>query len=116
MSINKEREGKSYDTYNKIYIDNYPETTTETTTESSAEPLGQVEKALEESLEEGIYGEKWEEIVERAVYAPTRFEYFVGLALQGLVVGRAERDIKTAVRNAMSLAKEVEALLDKAAD
>ena len=113
MSILKDREDKQYDAITKGYVTKEYEVTT---TESSAEPLGQVEKALEESLAEGIYGEKWEEIVERAVYAPTRFEYFVGLALQGLVTGRAERDLKTAVRKALDLAKEVEALLDKKED
>jgi len=113
MSILEERKGKEYDASKDRYVtkDEYTIGTTETTNASS-EPLGSVEKALEE----GIYGEKWQEIVERAVYAPTRFEYFVGLALQGLVTGRAERDLKTAVRKALDLAKEVEALLDKKKD
>lgn len=112
MSNREEREyapAKNWD----FEKDEYTVRSTETT-DASAKPLGAVEKALEDSLAEGIYGDKWEEIVERAVYAPTRFEYFVGLALQGLVTGRAERDLKTAVRKALDLAREVEALLDKA--
>jgi hypothetical protein len=105
MAILKDREAKKYDSFTKGYT---PDKEYEvTTTESSAEPLGKIE-----DLQDAIYGEQWQEITERAVYAPTRFEYFVGLALQGLVTGRAERDLKTAVRKALDLAKEVEELLD----
>ena len=97
MSIIEDRKGKEYDAFTNSYVEK----------PATSKPLPEVE------LGDAVYGEAWQEIVERAVYAPTRYEYFAGLALQGLVVGRAERDIKTAVRNAMSLAYEMEALLDK---
>ena len=45
-------------------------------------------------------------------YSPNRLEYFAGLALQGLVTGRAEKDIKKCVRTALELANEMERTLD----
>ena len=50
------------------------------------------------------------------LYYPNRFEYFVGRALQGLIIGRAERDMRTVVRRAIELAIEVEATLDTEKD
>ena len=44
----------------------------------------------------------------RQIYRPTRYEYFVGKALQGLCTGRSERDLKNVVRQSVMLAKEVE--------
>jgi len=44
----------------------------------------------------------------RQTYKPTRFEYFVGQALQGLVTGRSEKDLKNAVRLSISLARDLE--------
>ena len=103
MGILEERAGKEYDSFTKEYE--------VTTTETRPEPLPEVD------LEEAVYGARefdptWKEIKEAAQYAPTRFEYFAGLALQGLVTGRAERDLKTAVRKSLDLAKEMETLLD----
>ena len=45
-------------------------------------------------------------------YTPTRFEYFAGLALQGLITGRSEKDINKSVRSALRLATEMEDALD----
>ena len=53
---------------------------------------------------------------EFSLYYPNRFEYFVGRALQGLIVGRAERDLRTVVRRAIELAIEVESALDTEKD
>jgi len=45
-------------------------------------------------------------------YAPNRFEYFAGLALQGLVLGRSEKDIKKWSRIVVDLAREMEDAVD----
>ncbi len=50
------------------------------------------------------------------VYAPTRLDYFASRALQGLVTGRSEKDRRVAAKHAVSLAKELVELLDKASD
>jgi len=55
-------------------------------------------------------GERIENLV-RQTYKPTRFEYFVGQALQGLVTGRSEKDLKHSVRQSIALAKELEEAL-----
>ena len=52
-------------------------------------------------------GERIEKLVRRE-YTPTRYEYFIGQALQGLVAGRSEKDLKHTVRLAVMLAREVE--------
>ena len=44
----------------------------------------------------------------RAAFTPTRFEYFLGAALQGVVTGRAEKDLRKAVLQAIELARQVE--------
>jgi len=64
-------------------------------------------------LQENIYGEK-QAVIDDSVYFPTRFEYFAGLALSGLIAGRSEKDIRKAVSNAILLATEMEEALDKA--
>jgi len=105
MAILEDRKGKEYDAFKEEYVT--------TTTELSAKPLPEItEKAAIDTLENSIYGEQWQEITERAVYAPTRFEYFAGLALQGLVTGTAPKELKIAVRKALELATEMEASLD----
>ena len=52
-------------------------------------------------------------------YYPTRLEYFAGKALQGLVVGRAEKDLtnvsKTA-KSALALAQALADAIDSAQD
>ena len=101
-------EGKDYDPFTGKSPATEEFRNQDTSSARRPEPLPEVD------LTEAVYGEKWEEIVERAVYAPTRFEYFAGLALQGLVTGRAERDLKTAVKKSLDLAQEMEELLDKA--
>ena len=50
---------------------------------------------------------------ETHLYYPTRFEYFLGHLVQGLITGRAERDLKSVVRNAVKLADEIEDMIDK---
>jgi hypothetical protein len=57
----------------------------------------------------------WEDLKqskEFSLYYPNRFEYFVGRALQGLVTGRAEKDLRTVVRRSIELAVEMEEALD----
>jgi hypothetical protein len=45
-------------------------------------------------------------------YYPTRLEYFAGKALQGVVTGRAEKDLKYAAKRALALGKEMDDLFD----
>ena len=47
-------------------------------------------------------------------YYPTRLEYFAGKALQGLVTGRAEKDLKQAAARALKLGMEMEDAVDSA--
>ena len=47
-----------------------------------------------------------------AGFSPTRFEYFAGLALQGLLVGRAEKDWPKLSQRAVEIAKDMESALD----
>jgi hypothetical protein len=46
------------------------------------------------------------------IYHPTRLDYIATRALQGLVVGRSDKDRRVAARNAVALAKELIELLD----
>ncbi len=50
------------------------------------------------------------------IYSPTRLDYFAARALQGLVIGRSEKYCRVAPRDAVTLAKELVELLDKATD
>ena len=45
-------------------------------------------------------------------YSPNRLEYFAGQALQGLIVGRSEKDIRKYSRIAVELAVELEKEID----
>jgi hypothetical protein len=63
-----------------------------------------------------MFGANFKELKSIESYYPTRFEYMFGKALQGLVVGRADKDISKSVRNAILLAEEAEEALDKAQD
>ena len=47
-----------------------------------------------------------------ASFTPNRFEYFAGLALQGLIVGRSEKNINKCVKTAVMLARELEREID----
>ena len=49
-------------------------------------------------------------------YKPSRFEYFAASALQGLVTGRSEKDIRKSVQNALALAHEMENAIDSQED
>ena len=50
-------------------------------------------------------------------YYPSRYEYFLGKILTGLLTGRSEKYNRVAIRSAMTLADELEeALNDKAQD
>ena len=51
-----------------------------------------------------------------SLYYPNRFEYFVGRALQGLLTGRAEKDVRKVVKRSIALAIEMEDALDSAQD
>jgi len=46
------------------------------------------------------------------VYSPTRLDYFAARALQGLIAGRSEKDIRKTPKQAVALAKELVELLD----
>ena len=50
--------------------------------------------------------------VQSVVYPITRFEYFVGIALQGLITGKSEKDLRRVPDRAIELAKELEKSLD----
>jgi len=62
------------------------------------------------------FGGDFKELTSVESYYPTRFEYMLGKIVQGLVTGRAEKDLKTAVERAMLLAEEVEVALDSKKD
>ena len=47
------------------------------------------------------------------VYSPTRLDYFAARALQGLVAGRSEKDVRKAAKRAVALAEELVELIDK---
>ena len=49
-------------------------------------------------------------------YTPTRLEYFAAKALQGLITGRSEKDRRSAVRDALSMALDMCDACDKAQD
>ena len=69
---------------------------------------------MEKESEIDDFGVDSEHLTEAESYYPTRLEYFAGKALQGLVAGRSERDLKSVVRNSMKLAFEMEEAIDKA--
>jgi hypothetical protein len=47
------------------------------------------------------------------LYYPNRFEYFLGKIIQGMVTGRAERDLRSVIRNSVNLAEELEIVIDQ---
>jgi hypothetical protein len=52
-------------------------------------------------------------------YYPTRLEYFAGKALQGLVVGRSEKDltnVSKVAKRALALSEALEDAIDSAED
>lgn len=69
-------------------------------------------------------GDKWEDepkpdwypLPVAESYYPTRLEYFAGKALQGLVIGRAPKDLLTVVKRAIDLAVELESAIDSEKD
>jgi len=69
-----------------------------------------------EAAPEKDYGQdiEWEVVPSPESYYPTRLEYFAGKALQGLVTGRSEKEVRTAVSKAIILALEMEDALDSA--
>jgi hypothetical protein len=64
-------------------------------------------------LGEGI---DWKVIRSPDSYYPTRLEYFAGKAMQGLVIGRSEKDLKHIAARSVQLAKELEQEIDSAQD
>ncbi len=56
--------------------------------------------------------ERIDHLAKPSSYAVTRLDYFVGKALQGLLVGRAERDLRSVERRALEIGKEMKNLLD----
>jgi len=60
------------------------------------------------------FGGEFKELTSVESYYPTRLEYFAGKALQGLVTGRAEKDLKHAAVRALKLAQEMEDAIDSA--
>ncbi len=65
-------------------------------------------------LDKETFGANFKELTSVESYYPTRFEYMFGKALQGLIVGRATKDLANHVQNAIKLATEAEEALDKA--
>jgi len=76
-----------------------------------ARPVAIDKETVSEKTKRGFWSDL-REAKEFSLYYPNRFEYFLGRALQGLIIGRAERDMRTVVRRAIELAIEVEAALD----
>ena len=62
------------------------------------------------------FWESLKESKEFSLYYPNRFEYFVGRSLQGLLTGRAEKDVRKVVKRSIALAIEMEEALDSAQD
>ena len=52
--------------------------------------------------------------VEMDVYSPTRLDYFATRALQGLLVGRSEKDRRVCARESLVIAQELIELVDTA--
>ena len=72
-------------------------------------------KSVTEQLEESMkdFGADFRTLpVVVESYYPTRLEYFAGKALQGLVTGQAEKQLRTSVKRAVQLAQEMEELFD----
>ena len=72
-------------------------------------------KGITEQLEESMkdFGADFKTLpVVVESYYPTRLEYFAGKALQGLVTGRAEKDLKNVAVKALQLAKDMEDAID----
>ena len=61
------------------------------------------------------FGEEinWKTLADPKSYYPTRLEYFAGKALQGLVTGRSERDLKHVGARSVQLGKELEEAIDE---
>lgn len=58
----------------------------------------------------------WDELKEPesvALYYPNRFEYFLGKILQGMVTGRAEKDLRSVVRQSFALAVKIENIIQE---
>jgi hypothetical protein len=68
----------------------------------------------DELVEVEDFGAEFQPLTELESYYPTRLEYFAGKALQGLVTGRAEKDLRTAVKRSVELAQQMEDLIDSA--
>ena len=51
---------------------------------------------------------------EMDVYAPTRLEYLASMVLQGLVVGRSEKERRNCARESVAIAQELIELVDSA--
>ena len=83
--------------------------------EKNARPVAIDKETVSEKTKRGFW-EDLRQAKEFSLYYPNRFEYFLGRALQGLIVGRAEKDLRTVVRRAVELAIEVEDALDTEKD
>ena len=75
-----------------------------------------VEKIETMTTENKGFWDSLKEAKEFHLYYPNRFEYFVGRALQGLLTGRAEKDVRKVVKRSIALAIEMEDALDSAQD
>ena len=62
------------------------------------------------------FGADYQPLTEPESYYPTRLEYFAGKALQGFVTGRSEKDLRTAAKKALVLAREMEDAIDAAVE
>jgi hypothetical protein len=65
------------------------------------------------------FGAKFDPLPMAESYYPTRLEYFAGKALQGLVTGRAQKDLNNVsniARTAVKLAEALEREVDSAKD
>jgi hypothetical protein len=55
----------------------------------------------------------WKTLADPKSYYPTRLEYFAGKALQGLVTGRSERDLKHVGKRSLLLGIELAEAIDE---
>ena len=69
-------------------------------------------RILQNSIYGPDFGADFKELPIAHSYYPTRLEYFAGKALQGLVTGQAEKNLRTTVKRALELAQDMEVALD----
>jgi hypothetical protein len=78
-------------------------------------PVAIDKETVSEKTKRGFWNDL-KDAKEFSLYYPNRFEYFCGRALQGLITGRSDKDIRKCVRKAIELGIEMERALDTEKD